>query len=134
MNGRCCEADPKSPGCDEGAALRPPRQACIGLAGWVVPGTILAIMPKCPACLATYMAVGTGLALSTTVAASLRMALIALSVAWLSYLGVRRIRSAVAGALSPLGRYRPTALRTAVTTGQTTFRVPPPCRQAWKPY
>ena len=103
MNGRCCEADPKLPGCDEGAALRPPRQSCIGLAGWVVPGTILAIMPKCPACLAAYVAVGTGVALSATVAASLRMALIALSLAWLSYLGVRRIRSAVARDLSSRG-------------------------------
>ena len=103
MNGRCCEADPKSPGCDEGAATRSPRQSFIGLAGWVVPGTILAIMPKCPACLAAYVAVGTGVALSATVAASLRMALIALSLAWLSYLGVRRIRSAVAGALSSRG-------------------------------
>ena len=104
MSGRCCEAAPKSPGCDEGTAVRPPRQPHIGLAGWVVPGIILAIMPKCPACLAAYVAVGTGLVLSATVAASLRMALIALSFAWLSYLGVRRIRSAIARALSPRGR------------------------------
>jgi hypothetical protein len=104
VNGRCCEPDPKSSGCDEGAAKRPPRQSFVGFAGWVVPGTILAIMPKCPACLAAYVAVGTGLALSATVAATLRIALIALSIAWLSYLAVRRIRSAVAGALSPRGR------------------------------
>lgn len=104
MNGRCCEADPKRPGCDEGAATRPARRSCMALAGWVVPGTILAIMPKCPACLAAYVAVGTGVALSATVAASLRMALIALSLAWLSYLGVGRIRSAVAGALPSRGR------------------------------
>jgi hypothetical protein len=50
--------------------MRPSRQSCIGLAAWVVPGTILALMPKCPACLAAYVAVGTGLALSATVAAS----------------------------------------------------------------
>ena len=104
MNGRCCEPDPKRPGCGEGAATRPARRSGIGLAGWVVPGTILAIMPKCPACLAAYVAVATGLALPTTVAASLRVALIALSLAWFSYLGVRRIRSAVAGALSSRGR------------------------------
>jgi hypothetical protein len=104
VNGRCCKADPKSPGCDEGAAARSPRQSFIGLAGWVVPGTILALIPKCPACLATYAAVGTGLALSATVAASLRMALIVLSIAWLSYLGVRRVHSALAGGSSPQER------------------------------
>jgi membrane-associated PAP2 superfamily phosphatase len=104
VNGPCCEADPKSPGFDEGVATRPSRRSCIGFAGWVVPGTILALMPKCPVCLAAYLAIGTGLALSVTVAAFLRMALIALSIAWLSYLGVRRIRSAVAGDLPPGGR------------------------------
>jgi hypothetical protein len=97
VNGRGCEAEPKLPGCDEGAATRPPRQSCVGLAGGIVPGMILAIMPKCPACLAAYLAVGTGLALSATVAASLRMALIALSITWLSYLGVRRICSLLPG-------------------------------------
>ena len=104
MNGRCCAADPKLPGCDLGAATRPHRQSYIGFAGWVVPSTILALMPKCPVCLAAYVAVGTGLALSATVAAFLRMAIIALSIAWLSYLGVRSIHSALAGALSPRGR------------------------------
>jgi hypothetical protein len=104
MIGCCCQADPELPGSDEGAAPRPPRRSCIGLAGWVVPGTLLALMPKCPACLAAYVAVGTGLTLSATVATSLRMALIVLSIACLSYLGVRRIRSAVAGALPPRGR------------------------------
>jgi hypothetical protein len=61
-------------------------------------------MPKCPACLAAYVAVETGLALSATVAASLRMALFALCIAWLSFLAVRRISSAVAGVSSPRGR------------------------------
>jgi hypothetical protein len=78
VNGRCCAADPKLSGCAEGAATRPHRQSYIGFAGWVVPSTILALMPKCPVCLAAYVAVGTGFALSATVAAFLRMALIAL--------------------------------------------------------
>jgi hypothetical protein len=103
MIGRCCDADPNWPGCDEGAPTGPARRPCIGLAGWIVSGTILAIMPKCPACLAAYVVVGTGVALSATVAASLRMALIALSLAWLFYLGARRIRSVVSGARSSRG-------------------------------
>ncbi len=105
MNGRGCATDTKLPGGVKGAAAtRLPCQSSVGLAGWIVPGTILAIMPKCPVCLAAYVAVGTGLALSATVAASLRLALIALSIAWHSYLTVRRICSAVAAALSPRGR------------------------------
>ena len=107
MNGRCCEGDPVLPGRDEGAASRPSRRSFIGLGGWLVPGTVLALMPKCPACLAAYLALGTGLALSATVAASLRMALIALSIAWLCYLGMRTIRSAVSRsrrAWRPIGR------------------------------
>ena len=94
MNG-CCEADPNSPGRDEGAATRPPRRSFVGFAGWVVPGMILALMPKCPACLAAYLAVGTGIALSATVAASVRWVLMAMSITWLSYLAVRWIRSAL---------------------------------------
>jgi len=69
----------------------------------VIPSTILALMPKCPVCLAAYVAVGTGLALTATVAAFLRTALIALSTVWLAYLGVRWICSALAGASSPRG-------------------------------
>jgi hypothetical protein len=101
VNGRCCAADPKFSGCDLGAAPRPHRPSYIGFAGWVVPSTILALMPKCPVCIAAYVAVGTGLALSATVAAFLRMALIALCTAWLAFLGVRWICSALAGASSP---------------------------------
>jgi hypothetical protein len=44
----------------------------------VVPSTILALIPKCPVWLAAYVAVGTGLVLSATVATFLQPALIGL--------------------------------------------------------
>jgi hypothetical protein len=42
----------------------------------VIPVAILAVLPKCPACLAAYVALGTGIGLSLTAATYLRLSLI----------------------------------------------------------
>jgi hypothetical protein len=103
--GCCCEAVPRGPARESIAVRvadldpRPPaaRRSYLGIAGWAVPGAILALMPKCPACLAAYVAIGTGVALSASAAAYLRMTLVILCLASLSYAAAGRLRLFPAG-------------------------------------
>jgi hypothetical protein len=69
-----------------------PARRYLNRARWIVPSVILALLPKCPACLAAYIAIGTGLGLSVTAAAYVRMVLLITCAASLSYLVVTRLR------------------------------------------
>ena len=80
----CCRNTPRSLG-----------RHCLRATGWLVPSALLAVMPKCPACLAAYVAAGTGLGLSMSSATYLRTSLVVLCVASLAYLAFRRLRRLV---------------------------------------
>jgi hypothetical protein len=85
----CCQIktrdgdNPRQPA----SPLRRVRQ----FAGWIIPSATLALLPKCPLCVAAYLALATGIGLSLPTATYLRATLVALCVASLSFLAVRQL-------------------------------------------
>jgi len=63
---------------------------CLDALRWMAPGFVLLIIPKCPVCLAAYIALGTGIGISFAVAAWIRWILISICVASFLYLIGRR--------------------------------------------
>ena len=61
------------------------------VAGWIVPSVMLALIPKCPMCVAAYIALATGIGISMPTASLLRTSLIIASVAALVYVAARRV-------------------------------------------
>ena len=60
-------------------------------AGWLAPCVILALLPKCPVCLAAYVALGTGFTLSHSSAHVLMHTLTILGISALAFCVLRRI-------------------------------------------
>jgi len=66
-------------------------QSCNRVIKWVTPSVVLVLIPKCPVCLAGYVALATGMSLSITTATYVRILMIILCVGSLLYLVVKRL-------------------------------------------
>jgi hypothetical protein len=71
------------------------------IARWSLPALILVLLPKCPACLAAYVALGTGISLSLGTAALLKTLLVIACVAALVWTLVRSFRALPLNRLLP---------------------------------
>ncbi len=76
-------------------ATRCCRRRGLGLAGWIVPGAVLALMPKCPACVAGYVALIGGVGISLSAATHLRVGLLLLCAASLTMMAAWHVPRAV---------------------------------------
>ncbi len=84
MNGTsCCQSPTRRSGL---------RSGIFETTGWAVPSALLVLMPKCPACVAGYIALATGVGISFTAAAYLRTGLLVASAGLLIVLAVRQVR------------------------------------------
>jgi hypothetical protein len=82
----CCQGSARQ----EGVRLSSPLKRIYGALEWALPGAVLVAVPKCPACVAAYVALATGVGISFSTAAQLRLLLIALCVSALAYLAAKR--------------------------------------------
>jgi hypothetical protein len=74
------------------------------LAKCSLPTLILALLPKCPACFAAYVALGTGISVSVAAASFLRTLLIGICVASLVWIFASAFRSTLMNRLRPDSR------------------------------
>jgi hypothetical protein len=76
------------------ASPTPRRRRGGGVAGWIIPSGTLILMPKCPMCVAMYVALLTGVSISVTSASYIRTAIGVLCGAVLFGLAVKGVRRA----------------------------------------
>ena len=73
----CCQRKPRTG--HEARQQKSWLRRVRGVAGWILPSTLLALMPKCPICLAAYVALCTGFTMSGSSAHILMRTLTVLS-------------------------------------------------------
>jgi hypothetical protein len=82
---------PKGDGCVLGRERSHFLSRYLNFIGWILPTAILALIPKCPVCVAGYAVIGTSVGFSLSRFAQLRLAIIVLCAASLLYLGTKSV-------------------------------------------
>src|SRR5262245_22063947 len=87
MKTPCCQTESRA----SAGAGRPMSRWRTGgeLVGWLVPSATLLLLPKCPACVAAYLALATGLGVTMGTATTLRGLVVILCVAMLVFVAAR---------------------------------------------
>ena len=90
MNNRhCCQTATRDSDIAPSPASRWRRGGEI--AGWIIPSATLVLLPKCPVCVAVYVALFSGVGISVASATHLRTSLRILCVAALIFLALKRL-------------------------------------------
>jgi hypothetical protein len=110
-HGGASSAPPESPLPSSDTKPRSWLRQSVALVQWAIPLGTLALVPKCPACVAAYVFLFTGIGLSFQTAAVLRWGLILLSILPLAYLVFRAARRAIVPALHLAASARSNGLR-----------------------
>ena len=63
----------------------------VKFAGWIIPSATLVLLPKCPVCVAMYVALFSGVSISVASASNLRTALLILCITALICLALKRL-------------------------------------------
>lgn len=105
MNSCCCEGRVKVE--SESGSTRATRRgesralSPLGLlrsaVTWAAPGVVLVLMPKCPVCVAAYITLITGVGISLSTAAHLRMLVLLLCSVTLAFLAAKSAARRKAG-------------------------------------
>ena len=96
--------------CCENSRPRTFARRCVDVFGWIIPGAILALLPKCPMCLAAYIALWSGIGLSFSAATHLRVSLLMLSVELILFMAATNTRRLI----HKFGRYEKIIGRSAL--------------------
>jgi len=89
---RCCcnQTQAATEGSSHPSSL---RRRSFDFFGWMGPGALLILLPKCPMCLAAYIALVTGIGISAPTAGHLRLLLVVLCFVSLAYFVTRWVRA-----------------------------------------